>query len=330
MRIVVVGAGSWGTAVARLAADAGHRVRLVCRTESQADEIRTTRHNAAYLSGIEVPSGVEVTHLGAADSLDGGELVVLAVPSRAVREAGALVAARFPPGAGALSLTKGLDPEAGGFLSQTWRTLLPAGTPLCVLSGPNHAEEVATRQPAAAVVAGDPDLGRRIQVGLSGPRFRLYLNDDLIGVELCGAAKNVIALAAGMSDGVGFGDNCKATLITRGLAEMTRLGRACGAQEVTFRGLAGMGDLVATCTSVHSRNRHAGELIARGMAVDDVEGELGQVAEGLWTVRHLLSLAARAGVELPISTEVLAVTFGGRPVPASLEALMTRAPSVEE
>lgn len=330
MRIVVVGAGSWGTAVTRLAADAGHRVRLVCRTEAQADEIRAGRHNPAYLSGVEVPPAVEVTHLGAADCLAGGELVVLAVPSRAVREAGAVVAARFPAGAGALSLTKGLDPQDGGLLSDTWRRLLPPGTPLCVLSGPNHAEEVATRQPAAAVVAGDPELGRRIQAGLSGPRFRLYLNDDLVGVELCGAAKNVIALAAGMSDGLGFGDNCKATIITRGLAEMTRLGRACGAQEVTFRGLAGMGDLVATCTSGHSRNRQAGELIAGGMAADDVEDELGQVAEGLWTVRHLLAMADRAGVELPISAEVQAVTFGGRPVSASLEALMTRAPAVEE
>ena len=226
--------------------------------------------------------------------------------------------------------TFGLDPTNGDRLSQTWRDLLPAGTPLCVLSGPNHAEEIAVRQPAAAVVAGDRSLARAIQEHLSGPRFRLYVNDDLVGVELCGAAKNVIAIAAGMSDGVGFGDNCKATLITRGLAEMTRLGVACGASEATFRGLAGMGDLVATCTSRHSRNRRAGEMIARGTGADMIEGDIGQVAEGLWTVARLRALAEARGVELPISAEVAAIAFGGRPVLASLEALMTRAPAVEE
>ena len=330
MRIVVVGAGSWGTAVARLAAAAGGDVRLVCRGAAQAERVARTRRNDPYLPGVDVPEPIAVTHMGDPACLDGADLAVLAIPSRAVHEAGAVVAGRLPAGAGVLSLTKGLDPRSGGRMSDAWRGLLPPGTPLCVLSGPNHAEEIAAAQPAAAVVAGDAGLGRRVQEHLSGPRFRLYLNEDLLGVELCGAAKNVIALAAGMSDGVGFGDNCKATLITRGLAEMTRLGLACGAAEATFRGLAGVGDLVATCTSRHSRNRRAGELIARGMSAGDVERELGQVAEGLWTVRHLLALAERAGVELPISTEVAAVVHGGRPVSSSLEALMTRAPAAEE
>lgn len=257
MRVVVVGAGSWGTAVASLAAHGGP-ARLVCRTASQAREIAATHANTAYLPHAVVPEQVEVTSLDDPACLEGADLVISALPSRAVHDAGPLVAERMPPGAGLLSLTKGLDPVDGGRLSATWRGLLGEGVPLCVLSGPNHAEEVADRQPAAAVVAGDADLGRRIQERLSGPRFRLYLNDDLTGVELCAAAKNVIALAAGMSDGLGFGDNCKATLITRGLAEMTRLGRACGARDATYRGLAGMGDLVATCTSAHSRNRRAG------------------------------------------------------------------------
>jgi glycerol-3-phosphate dehydrogenase (NAD(P)+) len=330
VRVVVVGAGTWGTAVARLADRAGLPVRLVCRTAEQAGRIRATRRNAPYLGDIEVPATIETAAIADPDCLDGAELVALAIPSRSVNDAGPLIGARLPGDAGVLSLTKGLDPLTGGRMSETWRAMLPAGTPLCVLSGPNHAEEIAAEQPAAAVVAGDRDLGRRVQRHLSGPRFRLYLNDDLIGVELCGAAKNVIAIAAGMSDGVGFGDNCKATLITRGLAEMTRLGAACGAGEATFRGLAGMGDLVATCTSRHSRNRMAGELIARGMAADAVERELGQVAEGLWTVPRLLALAERRGVELPISAEVAAVAFGGRPVLSSLEALMTRAPAAEE
>jgi glycerol-3-phosphate dehydrogenase (NAD(P)+) len=330
MRVVVVGAGSWGTAVARLAARAGLPTRLVCRTAAQSERIRATRTNAPYLGDIEVPAAIETASIDDEDCLAGADLVALAIPSRRVHEAGPLIARRLPAGAGVLSLTKGLDPHTGERMSETWRALLPAGTPLCVLSGPNHAEEIAAEQPAAAVVAGDGALGHRIQRHLSGPRFRLYLNDDLVGVELCGAAKNVIAIAAGMSDGVGFGDNCKATLITRGLAEMTRLGVACGAGEATFRGLAGMGDLVATCTSRHSRNRMAGELIARGLAADAVERDLGQVAEGLWTVPRLLALAGATGVELPISAEVAAVAFGGRPVLSSLEALMTRAPAAEE
>lgn len=330
MRVAVVGAGSWGTAVALLADASGLDTRLVCRTQEQADRIRATRSNPHYLPAVTVPPSIVPVALDDPRCLDGVDLVALALPSRRIRDAAPMIVAHLPASAGVLSLTKGLDPTNGDRLSQTWRDLLPAGTPLCVLSGPNHAEEIAVRQPAAAVVAGDPPLARAIQEHLSGPRFRLYVNDDLVGVELCGAAKNVIAIAAGMSDGVGFGDNCKATLITRGLAEMTRLGIACGASEATFRGLAGMGDLVATCTSRHSRNRRAGEMIARGTGADMIEGDIGQVAEGLWTVPRLLALAEARGVELPISAEVAAIAFGGRPVLASLEALMTRAPAVEE
>ncbi|HMM49136.1 MAG TPA: NAD(P)H-dependent glycerol-3-phosphate dehydrogenase [Miltoncostaeaceae bacterium] len=330
MRVAVVGAGSWGTAVALLADASGLDTRLVCRTQEQADRIRATRSNPHYLPAVTVPPSIVPVALDDPRCLDGVDLVALALPSRRIRDAAPMIVAHLPASAGVLSLTKGLDPTNGDRLSQTWRDLLPAGTPLCVLSGPNHAEEIAVRQPAAAVVAGDRSLARAIQEHLSGPRFRLYVNDDLVGVELCGAAKNVIAIAAGMSDGVGFGDNCKATLITRGLAEMTRLGVACGASEATFRGLAGMGDLVATCTSRHSRNRRAGEMIARGTGADMIEGDIGQVAEGLWTVARLRALAEARGVELPISAEVAAIAFGGRPVLASLEALMTRAPAVEE
>jgi hypothetical protein len=172
-------------------------------------------------------------------------------------------------------------------------------------------------------------LAARVQAAVSGPSFRVYVNDDLVGVELCGAAKNVIALAAGMSDGLGFGDNAKAALITRGLAEMTRLGAAAGAHDATFRGLAGMGDLVATCTSRHSRNRRAGEMIARGARADDVEQEIGQVVEGLATVRALLTRAQGAGVELPISEQVAAAAFDGRPPAECLRSLMARAPAAE-
>ncbi|MEW6582175.1 MAG: NAD(P)H-dependent glycerol-3-phosphate dehydrogenase [Actinomycetota bacterium] len=327
--IVVVGGGSWGQAFASLAAGRGARTRLVCRTAAQAARLRDTRRDHRYLPGRVLPDAVEVTHLDADGQLDGADVAVLAVPSRATADTIAWLTPRVAAGTGLLSLTKGLDPATGRRLSETWGAALP-GCPFAVLTGPNHAEEVAAGQPAAAVVAGDEGLCRSVQAVLNGPRFRVYLNGDLLGVELAAAAKNVIAVAAGMSDGMGFGDNAKASLITRGLAEMTRLGVACGAQEATYRGLAGMGDLIATCTSRHSRNRMAGELLVEGLAASEVEGRLGQVAEGLPTVRNLLRLAGRAGVELPISEQVAAAAFDGRPAAACLEALMNRAPAVEE
>jgi glycerol-3-phosphate dehydrogenase (NAD(P)+) len=326
--VAVVGGGAWGTAFAAMAARRGRPVTLVCRRPEQAAELGATRCNPGQLPGLRLPDAVRVRHLGDADALGGADLVALAVPSRGAGAAAAWLVPRLPAGAGVLSLTKGLDPESGRRLSEAWAEWLPDGTPFCVLSGPNHAEEVAVGQPAAAVVAGDGGLARRVQELLTDRRFRVYVNDDLVGVELCAAAKNVIAVAAGMSDGLGLGDNAKASLITRGLAEMTRLGLAYGARPATFRGLAGMGDLVATCTSRHSRNRRAGELIAQGVPPHEVEARIGQVAEGLPTVASLLRLAADAGVELPISAEV-AAAFAGRPAAACLEALMAR-PAAEE
>jgi glycerol-3-phosphate dehydrogenase (NAD(P)+) len=324
----VLGGGSWGTVFAAMVAGRGRPVSLVCRGPEQAAEIAADRVNRRYLPELRLPDGVRVRHLGDADALDGADLVALAVPSRATAAAVEWLVPRLRPGAGVLSLTKGLDPDSGRRLSEAWGERLPAGSPFCVLSGPNHAEEVAAGQPTAAVVAGDGELARRVQELLTDRRFRVYVNDDLVGVELCAAAKNVIAVAAGMSDGLGLGDNAKASLITRGLAEMTRLGLAFGARPETFRGLAGMGDLVATCTSRHSRNRRAGELIAQGVPPEAVEARIGQVAEGLATVASLLRLAAGVGVELPISAEV-AAAFAGRPAAACLEALMAR-PAAEE
>ncbi|MCU0306189.1 MAG: NAD(P)-dependent glycerol-3-phosphate dehydrogenase [Thermoleophilia bacterium] len=329
-RVVVVGGGSWGSAFARLVALHGDAVTLVCRTSGQAAEMAATRRNAAYLPQLSLPPSVQVTALQDPAALAGAGLVVLALPSRAVPEAGAWLTPRLPAGCGVLSLTKGLEPGTGRRLSDAWAALLPPGTPFAVLSGPNHAEEVALGQPCAAVVAGEPDLCARVQDLLTGPRFRVYVNGDLLGVEVCAAAKNVIAVAAGMSDGLGFGDNAKAALLTRGLAEMTRLGTALGASAATFRGLAGMGDLVATCTSRHSRNRMAGELMAQGVPAAEIEGRLHQVVEGLATVGGLLARADEAGVELPISREVERAAFAGRPAAECLASLMSRAPAAEE
>jgi glycerol-3-phosphate dehydrogenase (NAD(P)+) len=277
-----------------------------------------------YLPGVRIPEAIEVVASDQPSALSGVDLVALAIPSRVAAGVAEPVAAQLSPGTGVVSLTKGLDTSSGRRLSELWRDALGAEVPFA-----NHAEEVAGRQPTAAVVAGDRALGERLQRLLNGPEFRVYLNDDLVGVELCAAAKNVIAIAAGMADGLGFGDNAKATLITRGLAEMTRLGRAYGANDVTFRGLAGMGDLVGTCTSAHSRNRRVGELIATGMSSTDAEARLGQVAEGLWSVERLLELADRAGVELPISREV-AAAVAGKPVVECMRDLMARAPATEQ
>lgn len=327
--VVVVGAGAWGCTFARVAALAGARVGLACRTADQATVLRDTRHDRVHLGDVALPDKVHVTHVDDPAAFEGASMVVIALPSRVVAARAAALAARIPAGAGVLSLTKGLEPGTGRVLSQAWADVLPPGTPFAVLSGPNHAEEIAAGQPAAAVVSGHAELAARVQHAVSGPAFRVYVNDDLVGVELCGAAKNVIALAAGMSDGLGFGDNAKAALITRGLAEMSRLGAQAGARDSTFRGLAGMGDLIATCTSRHSRNRRAGELIARGMPATSVEQEIGQVVEGVATVQALVARAREAGVELPISEQVEAAVFAGRSPEECLRSLMSRAPANE-
>ena len=328
-RMAVIGAGAWGATFARIAALAGMDVTLACHTAAQAAVLGETRRDARHLGDVPLPDAVRVTHVDDPTWLDGAQVVVIALPSRAVGDMAPVVAAALPAGAGVVSLTKGLEPGTGRLLSEVWADALGPDVPFAVLSGPNHAEEIAAGQPAAAVVSGDLALAERVQAAVSGPAFRVYVNDDLAGVELCGAAKNVIALAAGMSDGLGFGDNAKAALITRGLAEMSRLGAHSGCSDATFRGLAGMGDLIATCTSRHSRNRRAGEMIATGTPADRVEAEIGQTVEGLATVRALLARATAVGVELPISEQVEAAAFQGRPPAECLRFLMARAPASE-
>jgi glycerol-3-phosphate dehydrogenase (NAD(P)+) len=242
------------------------------------------------------------------------------VPSRAFAEA----VARVPADRSVLVLTKGLDPVSGRRLSE-----LVAPRAVAVLSGPNHAEEIAQSLPAAAVVASaDLRLAALVQEAVHSARFRVYVNDDIVGVELAAAAKNVMALAAGGVDGLGLGDNAKAGVISRGLAEMARLGEACGARPETFAGLAGMGDLVVTCWSRHSRNRLAGELIARGAAPEQAEQEIGQVVEGIATAPALRNLARRLGVEVPLTEAVCAVLTGETPG-SLVSSLMARRPTTE-
>ena len=297
---------------------ADHDVTLACRDPEQARVINETGHNPRYLQTADL-QGITATTIDAAPFED-AELIVLAVPSRAFAD----VAAALPGTAPVLSLTKGLDPATGERLSTR-----VTGRPVAVLSGPNMAEEIADGLPSATVIASeDHELAERLQEAINSMIFRVYVNDDLVGVELCAAAKNVIALAAGGVDGLGIGDNAKASLITRGLVEMARLGEAEGAQPETFSGLAGMGDLIVTCFSGYGRNRRAGELIARGATADEAAAEIGQVIEGLTTAPVLRDLSHRLGVELPI-TEGVCRVLGGESIDALLASLMGRVPTAE-
>lgn len=317
MRFLVAGAGSWGTAFTRLLLDRGHDVVLACHTAEQAETIARTGWNPRYLQSVDL-RGIEAVAL---DEAPGDvDVVVVAVPSRSF----AAVAQALPGSAPVLSLTKGLDPETGERLSTRVR-----GRSVAVLSGPNMAGEIAEGLPTAAVIASeDGFLAGQLQHAVNSTLFRAYVNPDVVGVELCAAAKNVIGLAAGAVDGLRLGDNAKAALIARGLAEMARLGEAAGARPETFSGLAGMGDLVVTCWSRHGRNRHAGELIAGGMTADQAVAEIGQTVEGLTTAPVLRDLSHRLGVELPITEGVCAV-LSGQSLGDLVSRLMGREPTEE-
>jgi len=317
MKAAVVGAGAWGTAFASLLAARGHDVILATRDPAQAREIDETGRNPSYLPDVDL-SGVSATTLDD-PTLAGVDLHVVAVPSRAF---GAVVR-ELPGAAPVLSLTKGLDPQSGGRLSK-----LVDRRGFAVLSGPNFAEEIADGLPAAAVIASENlPLAEELQQAVNSMAFRVYVNDDLVGVELCAAAKNVIALAAGGVDGLQLGDNAKAALIARGLAEMARLGEACGARAETFSGLAGMGDLIVTCWSRHGRNRRAGELIAQGASPDEAAAQIGTV-EGLTTAPVLRELSRGVGVELPI-TEGVCQVLDGQDLYELAANLMGRQPTRE-
>jgi glycerol-3-phosphate dehydrogenase (NAD(P)+) len=318
VKTVVVGAGSWGTAFARLLADRGHAVTLAARDPDQAQAIRETGRNPRYQREVGL-SDVAATTIDDAPYED-ADVIVVAIPSKAFGQTVRSLPGRAP----ILSLTKGLDPETGERLSTLVRD-----RPVAVLSGPNMAEEIAAGLPTAAAIASeDADLAERLQDEINSLTFRVYVNPDLVGVELCAAAKNVIALSAGGVDGLGLGDNAKAALITRGLSEMARLGEACGAEPETFSGLAGMGDLIVTCWHPSGRNRRAGELIARGRTPEEAVAEIGQTVEGLTTAPVLRDLSYRLGIELPITNGVCTV-LDGMPLSELLASLMGRRPTEE-
>ena len=320
----MVGTGAWGTTLAVMLARSGP-VTLVARSVETAAAIAGARENVAHLPGLRLPDVVLVTaddgRLAAAR-----ELVIVAVPAAHMRSTAARIASMIRPDTIILSVAKGI--ERGSLLRMS--EVLAAELPIdprrvCALSGPNLASEIAAGLPASAVIGAlDDDVGGRVVELLGGRSFRLYRNRDLVGVELAGALKNIVAIAAGAADALGVGDNGKAAIVTRGLAEITRLGVAAGANPLTFAGLAGIGDILATCASPLSRNHRLGMELARGRSWPEIEATLPGVAEGAYTVEAALGLAERLGVDLPIAREVHAALYAGKPVQDSLQDLLSR------
>lgn len=303
MKICVIGDGGWGTALALLLNENGHSVTLWGPFEDYLTEIRASGINSRYLAGVQLPASLTWTS-DPATAVEGAGLIVLATPSHFYQPVCQKFAGLIPASADIVSVAKGFCEATQARLSLTAAETL--GVPhVAALSGPSHAEEVARGIPTAVVIAS-PDLeqARRLQALFSNPRFRVYTSTDPIGVELGGAVKNVLALAVGMSDGLGFGDNSRAALITRGLAEMARLGTALGGQAETFAGLSGIGDLVVTCTSRHSRNRGVGERLGQGESLADIQASMKQVAEGVWNCAIVVQLAQAHHIEMPICEAV--------------------------
>ncbi len=328
-KMAVIGAGGWGTALARMLALKGEVVGLWCRENEVADDIRRTRGNRVFLPQVVVP--LQVQPFTDPALVAGVETVFMAVPVQHVRCIAGLIAPHLPDTAVVVNGAKGIEIGSGQRPSEILRGILGRDRQVLTLSGPTHAEEVGRDLPSAAVVAGRrARLTRAVQHLLSSETFRVYTSTDQIGVEIAGALKNVIALAAGIAEGLGFGDNARAALATRGLAEITHLGEAMGADPQTFSGLAGMGDLFATLASEHSRNHWAGREIGRGRAVPEIQASTSMVIEGIPTCRAAIALAERYRMEMPIVERVAAVLFGGQDPHAAVADLMRREPTAEK
>lgn len=329
--LTLFGAGSWGTALSVHLASAGREVTLWARRPEAAERLRRTRRNPSYLPEVPLPAGVHVTAdleaAAAASSLWG-----IAVPSQNLRSVAERLQPLIPSRPTVVSLAKGIENETLRTMSQVLDEVLPSvpASRIGVLYGPSHAEEVAEGRPTTVVAsAPEASVAKEIQQAFMTDRLRVYVNTDVIGVEIGGSAKNVLAIAAGIGDGVGYGDNAKAALITRGIAEIRRLGLALGARPDTFAGLAGIGDLIVTCMSSHSRNRYLGEQIGKGRSLDEVVDHMDMVAEGVRTTQSIYGLARQYEIEMPITEAVHAVLFEGRDPKAMVEQLMTRSAKEE-
>lgn len=331
MRITVIGAGGWGTALAVLLAGKNYQVALWVRNKTVYRSIVLKRCNETYLPGVKIPASVYPTPR-LKEALQEAALVIMAVPSHGVRTVASTIGEYLSPEAIIVNAAKGLEKESYLRLSQVIAAELPAcyRERLAVLSGPNHAEEVSRRMPTLTVVASEHEsTAKLVQKALNTPYFRVYTNSDLTGVELGGALKNTIALGVGIAEGLKLGDNTRAALVTRGLVEMTRLGTALGAQAPTFTGLSGLGDLFVTCASKHSRNRTVGIKLGQGLTLERVLAGTPMVAEGVNTTRSAFHLAQQYGIEMPITTEIYKVLFQDKPPRAAVSDLMNRTQKAE-
>jgi glycerol-3-phosphate dehydrogenase (NAD(P)+) len=326
-QIAVLGAGSWGTALAMVLADNGHSVRLWGHRQDQIEEINSKHTNEKYLPGVVLPPSI-VGYDDLCRALANIEIVVLAVPTKAIREVLRKVRQCLTKPITIVTVSKGIEPDTHKRISEIIEEEMTSAflQDVVVLSGPSHAEEVSRRQPTTVTVSSkNMEAAERIQdLFMNHQYFRVYTNPDLIGVEIGGALKNIIALAAGITDGLGYGDNAKAALITRGLAEIARLGSALGANPLTFSGLTGIGDLIVTCTSVHSRNWRAGNLLGKGKSLGEVLENMGMVVEGVRTTKAAYQLAKKMNVKMPITNALYDVLFNGKDPKDAVDSLMAR------
>lgn len=321
-KISVIGSGSWGTAVSVTLANNDNDVLLWSRKAETTDMLNSTRKNSRYLPEVAIPENVSFTS-DISDCAD-ADIIIIATPSHTVRSVSKQLAPFVKDGQIIVSISKGFDEENYDRLSQVIKNEIPSAT-VASMSGPSHAEEVCKNLPTTNVVAcKDIEIAQYIQSIFNSQSFRVYASDDIIGVELGGSLKNVIALCAGISDGLGYGDNTKAALMTRGMAEIVRLGMAMGAKYETFTGLSGIGDLIVTCTSMHSRNRRAGILIGQGKSVHEAQDEVGMVVEGIKTAKAVHKLSQKYNVEMPISEQAYKVLFENYPVKDCVSNLMSR------
>ena len=328
--VTVVGATSWGTTLGIIMARQGHDARLFARTEAEARSLESRRENVRFVPGFQFPDTMRARADDA--SFSNAEVVIFAVPSHTLRGNVRKVATLIPSDCIVVSAVKGLELDTGKRMSEILREEMPNGDDraVCALSGPNLASEIARGRPAPTVIASrDSDAALRAQAITNSSVFRVYTNSDIIGVEFCGALKNIIALGAGICDGLQLGDNAKSGFMTRGLAEIARLGVAAGANPATFAGLAGMGDLVATCSSVLSRNHFVGEQLAQGRSMDEIRQTMQNVAEGVYTTTAALGLAERLGVDMPIAQVTQEILSGDISARDAVQRLMDRDPTSE-